>query len=210
VRRPSRLLLLSVPAAALAAAVQAAASPLQAVEPFVAVTPTGAQARVEAATAATPGPTAIPTLASTPAPAQRAATPEPSAPPRTPAPVVLRNHLHSADGRLDTAVGVYSDCSGGTALTHAAAAVDTCVTQDTYFVGHNPGVFTPLLSESVGSLITWWDGSGQAHVLRIVAVRSWLRADGVAPQVSAAVVAQFQTCEVSDGSKDWIYDAVAA
>jgi hypothetical protein len=199
-----------------ALAVQAAASPLHATEPFVAVTPTGAQARVEAAAVATPSPTAIPTLASTPAAtatpavAQRPATPEPTAPPRTPAPVVLRNHLHSADGRLDTAVGVYSDCSGGTALTHAAAAIDTCVTQDTYFVGHNPGVFTPLLSESVGSLITWWDGSGQAHVLRVVAVRSWLRANGVPPLVSAAVVAQFQTCEVSDGSKDWIYDVVSA
>jgi hypothetical protein len=187
------------------------------VEPFTAETPAGAQARVEAAAVATPAPTAIPTLAPTPLP-----TPDPTAPPRTPAPtrtpapartpapVVLRNVLHSADGKLYTGVGIYSDCTGATALTHSSAAIDTCVTQDTYFVGHNPGVFTPLLSESVGSLITWWDGNAQAHVLRIVAVRSWLRANGVPPKVSGDVVAQFQTCEVSDGSRDWIYDVVPA
>lgn len=221
--RSTRLLLAALPAAALGAIVQATAAPLHAVEPFVSATPANAQARVEAAQS-TATPTAIPTLAptATPAPvvhtpapapvATHVATPEPTAPPRTPAPAPAPPHnlLRSADGRLDTAVGVYSDCSGATALTHSAAAVDTCVTQDTYFVGHNPGVFTPLLSESVGSQVTWWDGSGQAHVWRIVAVRSWLRADGVPPPVSGAVVAQFQTCEVADGTKDWIYDVVPA
>ena len=219
--RSTRLLLAALPAAALGAIVQAMAAPLHAVEPFVSATPVNAQAKVEAAQA-TATPTAIPTLAptATPAPvvhtpapapvATHAATPEPTTPPRTPAPAPPRNLLRSADGRLDTAVGVYSDCSGATALTHSAAAVDTCVTQDTYFVGHNPGVFTPLLSESVGSVVTWWDGNGQAHVWRIVAVRSWVRADGVPPAVSGAVVAQFQTCEVADGSKDWIFDVVPA
>jgi hypothetical protein len=105
---------------------------------------------------------------------------------------------------------VYSDCSGNTALTHSEAAVDTCVSGRTYFVGHNPGVFTPLLSESVGSMITWWDGGGTAHRLRVVAVRNWLRADGVPPKASPDVVAQFQTCTVADGSRDVILDAVAA
>jgi hypothetical protein len=107
-------------------------------------------------------------------------------------------------------VGIYSDCSGQTPLTHASAAIDTCISGRTYFVGHNPGVFTPMLSESVGSIITWWDGAAHAHVLRIVAVRSWMRSDGVPPPVSGAVTAQFQTCAVYDGSKDWIYDAVPA
>ena len=208
-RRSSRLVLLTVPAAALAAAVQAAASPVNAVEPFVSAAPAAAQARVEAAATSTSAPATPAPAPSSTSVATAAPTPRPTA-----APVVHvappRNLLRSADGRLNTAVGVYSDCSGATALTHAMAAVDTCVHQDTYFVGHNPGVFTPLLSESVGSLITWWDGSGTAHRLRIVAVRSWLRANGVPPTVSGAVVAQFQTCEVADGSRDWIYDTVAA
>jgi hypothetical protein len=219
VRRSTRLLALTVPAAALATAVQAAAAPLHAVEPFVSRAPVNAPARVEAATVSTPAPTPTvlptlaptPTAAPTPAPTAHVAPPPPppTAPP-THAPVILTNLLRSDDGLLDTGVGIYSDCSGNTALTHAAAAIDTCVGGITYFVGHNPGVFTPLMSENVGSLITWWDANGSAHRLRIVAVRTWMRADGVPPAVSGAVVAQFQTCLLADGSKDRILDTVPA
>jgi len=215
VRRLPRLLAFSLPAAALAGVLQVAASPTTTVEPFVAAAPRAAQAKVEAVATATPSPTPVITPLATPVPTPPTAAPKPAPPPPPPPPPTRppappRNLLRSADGRLDTGVGIYSDCSGSTALTHAMAAIDTCVTGRTYFVGHNPGVFTPLLSESVGSVITWWDGAGAAHALRIVAVRSWLRANGVPPPVSGAVVAQFQTCEVSDGSKDWIYDTTPA
>ncbi len=214
-RRQYRLLALSLPVAALAAAAHAAASPTHAVEPFVALAPSH-PAAVEAATTATPSPTVPPTLAPTPAP-----TPIPTvvpAPPRTAAPPTSppapppppRNRLISADGKLNTGVGIYSDCSGATPLTHSSAAIDTCVTGRTYFVGHNPGVFTPLLSEGVGSIITWYDGGGSIHRLRIVAVRTWQSANGVPPMVNGSVVAQFQTCENLSGSEDWIYDATAA
>lgn len=201
-----------MPAAALAGAIQAAASPINAIEPYVARAERPAPARVEAVIstpAPTAVPTALPTLVPTPVPtAVPTRVPVPTAPPPPPAPP--HNLLRSADGRLDTGVGLYGDCSGATPLTHAEAAIDTCITGRTYFVGHNPGVFTPLLSESVGSVITWWDGGGHAHLLRIVAVRSWNASNGVPPTVSAAVVAQFQTCAVADGSRDWIYDAAAA
>jgi hypothetical protein len=40
--------------------------------------------------------------------------------------------------------------------------------------------------------------------------RDWVRADGVPPPVSGAVTAQFQTCTVSDGSRDLILDAAPA
>ncbi|HZS13833.1 MAG TPA: hypothetical protein VFC09_04475 [Candidatus Dormibacteraeota bacterium] len=210
-----RLLLTGLPAIVLAAAAQALTPPTTAVEPLLATAQPG-DGQVLSATVATPTP-APPTLAPTPDP-----TPAPTAPPapraaaRTPVPAPPpppappRNHLASADGRLDTGVGVYSDCGGTTALSHAYAAIDTCVGGRTYFVGHNPGVFTPLLSETIGSVITWWDSSGAAHPLRIVARRDWARADGVPPMVSGAVVAQFQTCLVSDGSEDLILDAVPA
>jgi hypothetical protein len=215
VRRLPRLLAFTVPAAALAGALQVAASPTNAVEPYVARAPRAAEARVEAVTTATPSPTPVVTPSATPGPPSPTAAPKPPPPPPPPPPPTRppappRNLLRSADGRVDTGVGIYSDCSGRTALTRSAAAIDTCVTGRTYFVGHNPGVFTPLLSESVGSLITWWDGAGNAHLLRIVAVRSWASANGVPPPVSGAVVAQFQTCENLSGSQDWIYDAVAA
>lgn len=124
-----------------------------------------------------------------------------------------RNLLLSADGSLDTPVTVYSDCSGNSELTHSEAAIDSCVGGRTYFVGHNSGVFTPLLDLGDGDIITWYDSDGVAHRLRIVAVRdNWLRDDGVPPLANGNVIAQFQTCETAypDGSHDRILDAVAA
>ena len=221
VRRPSpRLLLLALTGSACAAGAATLTPPLHAVDPYRPATATGASAAVEALEMTarpapvvsaeptpppTPVPTAIPTLAPTPRPTAKPTPPPPTAPPAPP-----RNRLVSRDGRLNTGVTTYSDCSGNTPLTHSSAAIDTCVTDVTYFVGHNPGVFTPLFSETVGSIITWYDGAGHAHPLRVVATRNWYRADGVPPPVSGAVVAQFQTCEVSDGSKDLILDAVPA
>jgi hypothetical protein len=67
-----------------------------------------------------------------------------------PAPALPRNRLESDDGSLSASVGIYSDCFGTTPLRHAIAAVDTCVPGRTYFIGHNPGVFTPLLQLIMG------------------------------------------------------------
>ena len=122
-----------------------------------------------------------------------------------------RNPLTSGDGTLGTGVGIYSDCTGATALTHAEAAIDTCINGPTYFVGHNVGVFTPLMHMGVGSIITYFDGAGAAHVWRVVSVRGdWQSAGGVPPATEADVVAQFQTCVVADGSVDRILDVVNA
>jgi hypothetical protein len=211
-RLPLRLLALGVPALGLAAAAQMLTPPVVVVEPVVAQVQAGS-GQVLSAQAPSPIPAATATAAPTPAPTPPATpvpTPRPTAAPPPPPPPAPRSRLVSADGRLDTGVGVYSDCSGATALSHAYAAIDTCVGGRTYFVGHNPGVFTPLMSETVGSVITWWDGGGTAHRLRVVARRDWMRADGAPPVVSGAVVAQFQTCVVADGSEDLILDAVAA
>jgi hypothetical protein len=127
-------------------------------------------------------------------------------PPPAPAPVSYRNRLTSGDGSLNTGVGYYSDCTGGSALPSSYAAIDTCIGGRTYFVGHNPGVFTPLMHMGVGSIITWYDGNGNAHAFRVIAVRTWYRSNGVPPAVGGAV-AQFQTCITSDGTVDRILDA---
>ena len=118
------------------------------------------------------------------------------------------NRLLSADGTLDTGVGIYTDCHGATELPRYNAAIDTCVTDRTYFVGHNPGVFTPLFNEAIGALIAYWDATGTRHELRIVARRSWPRDEsgGLAPPVSSEVVAQFQTCIST--TEELILDAV--
>lgn len=129
------------------------------------------------------------------------AAPVPSGPP---------NLLTSADGTLHTAVGVYADCTGQTPLTTTESAVDTCIRGRTYFVGHNPGVFTPLMHMVVGSLITWYDGRGVAHRYRIVAVRDGAGGAGATPLAITTrhVDAQFQTCAVANGSVDRVLDAV--
>ena len=162
-------------------------------------------------TIATPLPTtATPDISARPVPAVF-----PSVPPQrsvtAPPPALTRSRLVSADGRLDTAVGVYSDCSGATPLPRWQGAVDTCITDRTYFVGHSPGAFSPLFDENVGATIAWWDAAGVLHPLRIVARRDWTRGDGAPPPpVSADVVAQFQTCIDSFGSQELILDATAA
>lgn len=169
--------------------------------------------------APTPAPTPVPTPAPTPVPVvqQAASAPVPApvphpvtaAPP--PAPVRLFNRLTSGDGTLNTAVGVYTDCSGRTELTHTEAAIDTCIPGPTYFVGHNVGVFTPLMHLGVGSIITYYDGSGTAHVWRVAyVIPNWTAANGVPPSQGPGVVAQFQTCVLPDGSVDRILDVVPA
>jgi hypothetical protein len=178
---------------------------------------------IRAGAAPTPAPAPEPTPVPTPVPVvQRAASapvPVPApvvrrpapAPPPPPAPVVRHNRLTSGDGTLDTAVGVYGDCSGRTELTHAMAAIDTCIPGPQYFVGHNVGVFTPLMHMGVGAIITYYDGSATGHAWRVVSVRGdWRSANGVPPATGPDVVAQFQTCVVADGSVDRILDVVPA
>ena len=118
------------------------------------------------------------------------------------------NLVFTADHSVFTPVGIYADCTGETPLTHTAAAIDTCVFGLHYFIGHNPGVFSGLMSARVGSLIGYYDASGRLHRYEVVADRTWMRNDGVPPPVEAGEVAQFQTCVTADGSVDRILDAV--
>ena len=164
------------------------------------------------APAPAPAPTPVPVVqqaATAPVPVPPPVVPHPvtAAPP--PAPVVHLNYLTSGDGTLHTAVGVYTDCTGGSELTHSEAAIDTCIPGPTYFVGHNVGVFTPLMHMGVGTLITYWDGNGIPHVWRVAyVIPDWTAANGVPPAQGPGVVAQFQTCVVADGSIDRILDVV--
>jgi hypothetical protein len=119
-----------------------------------------------------------------------------------------QNWLLSDDGTLNTYVGIYGDCSGRQQLTYASAAIDTCLGGRTYFIGHNPGVFTPLMRMDAGSELTYYDAARTAHRLRIVGVRRWYRFDGAPPLLRADVAYQFQTCITLDGTWDRILDAV--
>ena len=125
-------------------------------------------------------------------------------------PHARRDYLASDDGTLHTTVVTYSDCVGGQSLGRSLAAIDACVPGRLYFIGHNPGVFTPLVHMRIGSVITWWDGDGTPQRLRVVRAEIRPASFGAAPYPPTGVVAQFQTCKVSDGSVDWVIDAAAA
>jgi len=162
---------------------------------------------------ATPAATAAPTPQATPrptmAPRQTQAAHTAAVDPQpVQAASPASNYLTSDDGSLHTGVGTYSDCSGRTPLQRNEAAIDSCISGPTYFLGHNYGVFTPLMHMNVGDHITYLDGSGQQHRFRIVSRRDWVAANGVPQPTEDDVAAQFQTCIKPDGSLDRILDVV--
>ena len=83
-----------------------------------------------------------------------------------------------------------------------------CVPDRQFFVGHNPGVFTPLMTTGVGDVITWYDGDGTAHSLRVIETRTWQHVG--LPALAPGATPQFQTCIAADGSVDRVLDAVPA
>ena len=105
---------------------------------------------------------------------------------------------------------MYADCSGSSPIDANRADVDRCFVDRTYFVGHSPGVFSPLLQMGAGSLLTWYDGEGVAHPLRIVSRRDLPRSTETLELSQPDVVAEFQTCLTADGSVVRILDAVRA
>ena len=171
-----------------------------------------------AAAAITAAPSAPPATATPvpapPAPATQPAMPAPRVLPapspqaaalvKAPAPAAappqeLHDYLTSDDGALSTSVYDYGDCGGQTPLSHEAAAIDTCIHDRIYFVGHNPGVFTPLMSMGVGSVITYWDSAGVAHRVRVIAVVVWAKTSGTPARTPGSTM-EFQACLNADGS----------
>ncbi len=122
------------------------------------------------------------------------------------------SQLVSTELGLDVpVVGDYTDCSGHAAVSHDGAMIDTClVAPDGYFIGHNPGPFTPLMQAEVGSRLTYYDGTGLPHDYRVVSIRAWMARWGQPPLASADVTAQFQTCITLDGTWDRIVDVAPA
>lgn len=107
---------------------------------------------------------------------------------------------------MNASVGTYSDCTGRALVV--GVEIDTCI-PGLYFVGHNPGPFTPLLGYGAGTIIIWYDGSGTAHRYKVFARQSWGSGiPGTPPQNGAAI--QLQTCVTSSGSVELIIDGTPA
>lgn len=135
------------------------------------------------------------------------AVPEPSAPVAV-APAAV-NRLAEEGGGLDLHVGYYGDCTRATEVGHDGAYIDGCIQRPLgYFIGHNPGPFTPMAAVPVDQVIDYYDPDGNLHRLRIVSARQWNRFWGAPPLSQSDVVAQFQTCLTLDAVWDRILDAV--
>jgi hypothetical protein len=112
-------------------------------------------------------------------------------PPSASSPVALR---------LPAAVP-YLDCTGVTPLSRTTVYRDTCL-PGVYLVGHNPGVFTTLLSLRVGSEVSY---KGRTYTIRSVALRTpstqWAEA-----QAHPAVLT-LQTCVNDAAGSVWVLTA---
>ena len=97
-------------------------------------------------------------------------------------------------GGVDASVTWYTDCSGNSAVPRNSVAIDTCDTAVTYFVGHNPGLFTPLMSDGAGTHLTYYNGNGTATGYVIEGYWDITRAGATFPSPPAGTIAEFQTC----------------
>ena len=109
---------------------------------------------------------------------------------------------------LQVGVVDYSDCSGDTPMTRVSAVLFGCTPSAvTTFVGHNPGVFTPLLRTQTGDHVFYQhDGVQDAWI-----ITARYR---VSPQDASTYAedgsyqhAVFATCAEPDSSAYWIFIA---
>ncbi|MFN2466320.1 MAG: sortase domain-bontaining protein [Candidatus Dormibacteria bacterium] len=130
---------------------------------------------------------------------------EPSGPPPAPRP---GSWISVPSVGLQVAVVDYTDCTGNTSMTRVSAVHFTCTPAAvTQFVGHNPGVFTPLLGTHAGDRVVY-QHDGVQEVYTLQAPRR------VSPQEAAAysqdgsfVHAVFATCAEPDSSAYWVFIA---
>jgi hypothetical protein len=122
-----------------------------------------------------------------------------------------RGHLTVPSVGLSVAVLGYDDCTGRTALTRSAAVHDHCTPAAvTALVGHNPGVFTPLLSTHDGDILLYRTEAGvdRTYRLRGAPVRDSPTAAAAATQDSSFAHMVLATCAVPDSSSYWVFVAV--
>ena len=124
----------------------------------------------------------------------------------TPAAVARSNWIADGAVGLGVQVGHYTDCSGTRALPRDQAQIFDCAAPGVLAIlGHNPGVFTPLVRARLGERVDYWDGEGHRlaftinEVHRVNLTETWTYIqDGSRPHLVLV------TCALPDGSVDWI------
>jgi hypothetical protein len=102
----------------------------------------------------------------------------------------------------------YTDCSGNAPMTRVSAVHYTCTPAAvTQFVGHNPGVFTPMLNTHAGDrLVYQHDGVEVDYILGAERRVSPAEA-AAASQDGSYTHAVIATCAEPDSSAYWIFTA---
>lgn len=118
-----------------------------------------------------------------------------------------RDWLEVPSVRLSLGVTTYDDCQGSEPLTRVTAARNSCAPPTVPFLmGHNPGVFSPLVGARVGDGVSYWDGSGSEHDFRLTSIdrvpQNQVWEHSGAPAKPHLVMI---TCAVADGSVDWVF-----
>ncbi len=143
--------------------------------------------------------------------------PEPPAPAleATPAagrPIVRRSWLSvPAVGLELPVICCYTDMTGTVIPAHGVATVDARAgANNFYLLGHNPGVFSPLMSVGPGSWVRYWDGQGLTHDFQVQARYQVSRTD-VSPLVASygSATLTLQTCLTGTTSTVWVWRAAA-
>src|SRR5438552_3772825 len=162
------------------------------------------------ARAATDAPAAAPAAPLVAAAVQNPAPQTAPAPLSAPvAPVVRANSIMIPRLGLNLSIGWYSDCLGRAPVPHWGAWRWSCAgANNTYFMAHNPGTFTPILGLRVGDIVRYGDPAGRVHTYRVSSTtivsntQMWpLGATGVSTLT-------LQTCWTWDGSRDFIVRAI--
>lgn len=116
------------------------------------------------------------------------------------------NWISAPDVNLGVRVGHYTDCSGAAPLTRSEAQTYDCTPADlTVILGHNPGVFTPLVRARVGERVDYWDGSGADRAFSISEIHRVTKEESYPyVQDGSHTHLVLVTCAVPDGSIDWV------
>ncbi len=103
----------------------------------------------------------------------------------------------------------YRDMTGQAIPAHGVATIDARAgANNLYLLGHNPGIFGPLLGLAPGALVRYWDGEGTPRDFVVQTRYSTARTD-VSPLVASygTLTLTLQTCLTGTASTVWVWRA---
>jgi len=125
------------------------------------------------------------------------------------APAVKTNWISIARLGLSQPVGWYTDCLGQAPVPRWGTWRWNCAgANNTYILGHNPGVFTPILGLRPGDVVQYGDTAGTIRSYRVTMTTIVTNAQLWPLDATAVPSLTLQTCWTWDGSRDFIVRAV--